>query len=80
MYRTFPCRGGGDKKQSALCKVSLGDRSFKHFFVAENYDRKLQRTKTVLKNAYNRQDRRQLHPGTGTVHRQSKTERTDQEA
>ena len=39
MYRTFPDRGGGDKKQSGLCKVSLGDRSLKHFFVAENYDR-----------------------------------------
>ena len=39
MYRTFPDRGRGDKKQSALCKVSLGDRSLKHFFVAENYDR-----------------------------------------
>ena len=46
-------------------RIRLGDRSLKHFFVAENYDRKLQRTKTVLKNAYNRQARRQLHPETG---------------
>ena len=46
-------------------KIRLGDRSLKHFFVAENYDRKRQRTKTVLKNAYDRQNRRQLHPGTG---------------
>ena len=39
MYRTFPCRGRGDKKQSGLPRISLGDRSLKHFFVAENYDR-----------------------------------------
>ena len=39
MYRTFPDRGRGDKKQFSLHKISLGDRSLKHFFVAENYDR-----------------------------------------
>ena len=39
MYRTFPDRGRGDKKQSGPPRISLGDRSLKHFFVAENYDR-----------------------------------------
>ena len=39
MHRTIPDRSGGDKKQSGLPKIRLGDRSLKHFFVAENYDR-----------------------------------------